>query len=337
MTVLTVRHVTTYRYARPVRFGEHRIMFRPRDSNDQRLLSAKIEISPNADIRWIHDVFGNGITLATIKGEADTLRFETNIALDHTPEMVPRFRTEERAKLWPFEYDAETLPDLAAYMRPHHPAPEVEAFARKFTRSGLETETGHLLMTMTMGIRESLKYSRRTDPGTQLPIQTLTTGTGTCRDYTLLMMEACRTLGFAARFVTGYLYAPSRDAPGGKRGGGATHAWVQVFLPGAGWVEFDPTNGIVGSKDLIRVGVAREPKQARPLGGSFVGSRHDYLGMQVEVEVSADSGLARATAEATAAGRRLQASSAASGLSQRTNPFAGLHFGLSALHLSPNQ
>ncbi|WP_423068285.1 transglutaminase family protein [Devosia sp. CN2-171] len=312
MTVLTVRHVTTYRYARPVGFGEHRIMFRPRDSHAQRLLTAEIIISPIAEVRWMHDVFGNDITLASITGDADTLRFESSIALDHTPEMVPRFRTEQHAKLWPFEYDAETLPDLAAYMRPHHPAPEVEAFARKFTRSGLETETGHLLMTMTMGIRESLKYSRRTDPGTQPPIQTLTTGTGTCRDYTLLMMEACRALGFAARFVTGYIYVPSRDAPGAKRGGGATHAWVQVFLPGAGWVEFDPTNGIVGSKDLIRVGVAREPRQARPLSGSFIGSRADYLGMEVEVEVSADSGLVRATAEATAAGRRLRHATAAS-------------------------
>lgn len=311
MTVLTVRHVTTYRYARPVGFGEHRIMFRPRDSNDQRLLTAEIAVSPTAEIRWMHDVFGNGVTLASFRDESAELRFETNIALDHTPEMVPRFRTEERAKHWPFEYDAETLPDLAPYMRPHHPAPEVEAFARKFTRSGLETETGHLLMTMTMGIRESLRYSRRTDPGTQLPIETLTTRSGTCRDYTLLMMEACRTLGFAARFVTGYIYVPSRDAPGAKRGGGATHAWVQVFLPGAGWVEFDPTNGIVGSKDLIRVGVAREPRQARPLGGSFVGSRDDYLGMEVEVEVSADTGLAKATAEAAAAGRRLRRATAA--------------------------
>ena len=279
MTVLKVRHVTTYRYARPVRFGEHKIMFRPRDSNDQRLLSAELAISPRAEIRWMHDVFGNGITIASFADEATELRFESNIALDHTPEMVPRFRTEPRAKLWPFEYDPETLPDLAPYLRVHHPAPEVETFARKFTRSGLETETGHLLMTMTMGIRESLRYSRRVDPGTQLPLETLTTGTGTCRDYALLMIEACRTLGLAARFVTGYVYVPSRDTRTRVRGGGATHAWVQVFLPGAGWIEFDPTNGIVGSKDLIRVGVAREPRQARPLSGSFIGSRRDYLGM----------------------------------------------------------
>lgn len=287
MTVLRVRHVTSYAYARPVRFGEHRLMFRPRDSHDQRLLSAELVVSPEpADVRWVHDVFGNCITIVEIAEAAEELRFET-IALDHTPQMVPRFRTEERAKLWPFEYDPDILPDLAPYMRVHNPSNKLEGWAQKFTRSGLETETGHLLMTMTMGIRESLVYSRRTDPGTQAPQLTLLQRKGTCRDFAWLMIEACRTLGFAAPFVTGYLYVPSRDGPA-LRGGGATHAWVQVFVPGAGWVEFDPTNGIVGNKDLIRVGVAREPKQARPLSGSFVGDRRDYLGMTVQVNVTSD-------------------------------------------------
>jgi transglutaminase-like putative cysteine protease len=312
VTVLKVRHVTTYSYAQPVRFGEHRLMFRPRDSHDQHLLSSSISISPDADIHWIHDVFGNCITIAEFKEGATELRFETDIVLDHTPQMVPRFRTEERAKIWPFEYDQQSLPDLAPYMRPHHRAPEVEAFARKFLRAGLETETGHLLLTMTAGIRESFSYSRRTDPGTQLPVQTLALRRGTCRDFALLMIEACRSLGFAARFVTGYIYVPARDTGPTLRGGGATHAWVQVFLPGAGWVEFDPTNGIIGNKDLIRVGVAREPGQAKPLSGSFIGDRADYLGMTVQVNVTADGGRHKVQAEAAAAGRRLREANAAS-------------------------
>ncbi|MDC9824345.1 transglutaminase family protein [Devosia sp. ZB163] len=309
MTILKVRHVTTYSYARPVRFGEHRIMFRPRDSHDQHLLSADISISPAAATHWIHDVFGNCITIAEFTEPSDQLRFESNIVLDHTPEMVPRFRTDERAKHWPFEYDPDALPDIEPYLRPHHPAPEVEAFARKFTRSGLETETGHLLMTMTRGIRECLRYNRRTDPGTQSPIETLTTRTGTCRDYALLMIEACRALGLAARFVSGYIYVPSRDTGTTLRGGGATHAWVQVYIPGAGWVEFDPTNGLVGSKDLIRVAVAREPRQAKPLSGSFIGDRADYRSMTVQVNVTAEAGH-RAPAAVAAAGRRLREATA---------------------------
>jgi transglutaminase-like putative cysteine protease len=142
-----------------------------------------------------------------------------------------------------------------------------------------------MLMTMTAAIKESFRYSRRTDPGTQVPKVTLDTMTGTCRDFALLMMEAVRCLGLAARFVTGYIYVPSR-ASDPNLGGGATHAWVQVFLPGAGWIEFDPTNGIVGNTDLIRVGVARDPKQARPLSGRFIGNSADYLGLEVQVNVT---------------------------------------------------
>ena len=303
MTILRVRHLTTYSYARPVRFGEHRLLFRPRDSHDQRLLSAELKVSPEpSDEHWIHDVFGNCITNVSFDEEAAELRFETSIALDHTPQMVPRFQTEERAKLWPFEYDPDILPDLAPYLRVHNSSLELEDWAKKFTRAGFETETGHLLMTMTMGIRESFVYSRRTDPGTQPPNVTLATGTGTCRDFAWLMIEACRTLGLAARFVTGYIYVPSRDGPT-LRGGGATHAWVQVFLPGAGWVEFDPTNGIVGNKDLIRVGVVREPRQARPLSGSFAGDRGDYLGMTVQVNVTTEAAPPRRSDEQPAPAR----------------------------------
>jgi len=145
------------------------------------------------------------------------------------------------------------------------------------------TQTGHLLATMTLGIKESFNYLRRPDPGTQKPSMTLSTRAGTCRDFALLMIEAARSLGLAARFVTGYLYSPARD--GNHRGGGATHAWCQVYLPGAGWVEFDPTNGIIGTRDLIRVGVAREPRQAIPISGTFIGKKDDYLGMEVEVVV----------------------------------------------------
>lgn len=286
MTVLSVHHTTTYTYDRPVRFGEHRILFRPRDSHHQRLIKASLDISPQpADVRWIHDVFGNCIAIASFADEADELRIESHIELDHTPELIPHFRTEERAKHFPLIYEDHVLPDLEPVMRRHYPDDgQVASWARQFVGPGGSAETPHILMTMTTAIKESFRYNRRTDPGTQPPVQTLATMTGTCRDYALLMIEAVRSLGLAARFVTGYLYAPSRDT-GEVRGGGATHAWVQVYLPGAGWVEFDPTNGIVGSRDLIRVGVARDPAQAKPLSGSFIGPRDAYRGMTVSVNV----------------------------------------------------
>ena len=286
MPILNVRHVTSYAYRRPVGFGEHRLLFRPRDSQNQRLLSAELEISPAPDsLHWIHDVYSNSVAIARFSAEAAELRIETNISLDHNDHGL-HFRTEPGAKAWPLVYGPETLPDLEPVQRRHYPdAGEVEAWARQFVGPAGVSETGRILMTMTAAIKEGFSYSRRTDPGTQPPVQTLATRTGTCRDFALLMIEAARSLGFAARFVTGYIYVPSRDHAE-IRGGGATHAWVQVFLPGAGWVEFDPTNGIVGSRDLIRVGVARDPAQAKPLSGSFIGAREDYLGMTVEVKVT---------------------------------------------------
>jgi transglutaminase-like putative cysteine protease len=289
MTILRVRHITTYAYKRPVGFGEHRVLFRPRDSYDQRLLTADIHVSPTpSTLHWIHDVFGNCVAIVNFEEKATELRFETNIVLDHAPDTAPRFRTRRKARTWPFEYDAEDLPDLAPSMRRHYPddGGELEKWARRFVKPQGTTDTGHLLGTMTMAVRESFTYSRRTNPGTQPPHVTMATRTGTCRDFALLMMEACRSLGLAARFVSGYIYVPSR---GGSitRGGGSTHAWCQVYLPGAGWVEFDPTNGIVGNRDLIRVGVARDPRQAIPLYGTFDGSKDDPMGMTVQVNVTA--------------------------------------------------
>jgi len=145
-----------------------------------------------------------------------------------------------------------------------------------------------MLTALTARIRRQFTYRARHEPGIQPPATTLHLGTGTCRDFAVLMMEAARCLGLAARFITGYIYVPTRDRPGTPeiRGGGNTHAWLQVYLPGAGWVEFDPTNGIVGSRDLIRVAAVRDAKQAVPLSGSWTGSAADCLGMEVAIRVT---------------------------------------------------
>jgi transglutaminase-like putative cysteine protease len=285
VTLLSVRHETIYRYERPVQFGEHRMLVRPRDSMEQTLESFGLAIRPRPSaMRWIHDVFGNGIAIAGFEEEAEELRIVATMVLDHTPELTPAFEIDIRAKNYPFDYGDVDLVDLTPTLRRQFPdETEVDIWARRFLDPRGTTNTGHLLATMTMGIKESFKYLRRPDPGTQRPSKTLASRAGTCRDFALLMIEAARSLGLAARFVTGYLYSPARD--GNHRGGGATHAWCQIYLPGAGWVEFDPTNGIIGTRDLIRVGVAREPRQAIPIAGTFVGSKDDYLGMSVEVIV----------------------------------------------------
>lgn len=290
MTILSVRHVTTYSYRQPVSFGEHRMMFRPRDSYDQKLLEARIDISPEpTHFRWIHDAFGNCVAIAGFGGRARELRFESRMRLDHTPAKTPDFQIEDYAKTYPFSYGADELPDLLPSIERRYPDPErrLERWVRKFLRHGRPTATGELLKTLTYGIKEGFAYSRRSEGGTHPPLTTLSLGRGSCRDLALLMMEGVRCLGLAARFVSGYIYVADRDGET-HLGGGSTHAWCQVYLPGAGWVEFDPTNGIIGNHDLIRVAVARDPAQAVPLTGTFFGDAEDELGMSVEVQVTTE-------------------------------------------------
>ncbi len=288
MTVFSVRHTTVYHYRRPVGFGVHQIMFRPRDSYDQRLIEATLAVEPGgASVRWSHDAFGNCVARVEVAGQARRLRFDTRILVEHVADTGPDPETDAAAQHFPFAYDPDEAADLESTIRPHYPHDEVTRFARRFVKPAGATDTGRMLMTLCFAIHESFSYARRTARGTQEPALTLQLRRGTCRDFALLMMEAVRSLGLAARFVTGYLYVPTRDAAE-VRGGGSTHAWCQVYLPGAGWVEFDPTNGIVGSRDLIRVGVARDPRQAVPLSGSYVGAAGDYEGMVVEVKVTAE-------------------------------------------------
>jgi transglutaminase-like putative cysteine protease len=262
------------------------MMLRPRDSNDQRLLDATLTIDPEPSrLHWIHDVFDNCVAVANFTGNADRLRVESLITVEHKHSGEPDVLLDERARLYPFSYDVEEMPDLARSIERHHPDPagEVDRWARRFVNLGGLTETGSLLMTLTNAIKEGFVYERRTERGTQSPLRTLESRRGSCRDLATLMMESARALGLAARFVTGYLYVPARDVADAHLGGGATHAWCQVYLPGAGWVEFDPTNGIVGSRDLLRVAVARDARQAIPLHGYYYGGGAAQMRVSVDV------------------------------------------------------
>jgi transglutaminase-like putative cysteine protease len=263
VTLLQVHHETVYRYAKPVRFGEHRMLVRPRDSMEQTLKQFELAITPEPTaLHWLHDVFGNCVAVASFDEPSEELRIVATMMVDHSVDLVPQFSIDSRAKIHPFEYPVLDAVDLAPNMTREFPQEsEVDQWARRFLDADGVTDTVELLTAMTRSIQHDFTYLRRPEPGTQKPSTTLARNQGTCRDFALLMMEAARSLGFAARFVSGYLYSPVRDRE--NRGGGATHAWVQIYLPGSGWMEFDPTNGIVGTRDLIRVGVAREPRQAR--------------------------------------------------------------------------
>ncbi|MGJ3231617.1 MAG: transglutaminase family protein [Oceanicaulis sp.] len=287
-----VRHVTRYRYARPVKFGRHRAMFRPHETPELRLLTMAVDTKPEAAVHWIHDVFSNSVTLFDFNEPSDVLEVGCTFDILRTTFRDADFPIAEHARSFPFEYEDHEKPDLAACRSPRHDDPDgaVDAFARRFEREA-GGDTWSLLTTMTRAIKAELSYQRREEPGVQDPAQTLSLGSGSCRDYAELMCELTRRLGFAARFVTGYLYDPAldartADAPSDVQGAGATHAWTQVFLPGAGWIEFDPTNGDVASGALIRTGVGRVPSQVAPLTGFFDGRPQDALGLEVSVDIT---------------------------------------------------
>jgi len=293
MPLLTIHHKTEYRYTRPVAFGEHRIMLRPRDGHDLRMLSGSLKIVPEPmSLRWIHDVFGNSVAIATFDERAQTLSISSTATVEHNPAEEFALTADDPAYFYPFLYNDEEFLDLVQFITPQYGDPdgELSAWARNFLDAEGPTPTFHILSGMTHGIREAFTYRKRHEHGTQHPLDTLQTKSGTCRDYALFMIEALRRLGIAARFVSGYLFIPG-DRAHGYVGGGSTHAWVQVYLPSAGWIEFDPTNGIVGTRDLVRVAVARDPRQAVPLHGIYLGSADAFVGMDVSINVvSADVG-----------------------------------------------
>src|ERR1700734_900858 len=285
MPVLTIHHKTEYRYTHPVAFGEHRIMLRPRDGHDLRVLSGGLKIVPEPmSLRWIHDVFGNSVAIAPFDERAETLSFPSTATVEHNPAEEFALTPDDRAYFYPFTYDDEEFSDLVQFITPQYGDPDGDllAWALNFLDDEGPTPTFKILSGMTHGIRDAFTYRKRHEHGTQHPLDTLQTGSGTCRDYALLMIEALRRLGIAARFVSGYLFVP---ADGSYLGGGSTHAWVQVYLPNAGWIEFDPTNGIVGTRDLIRVAVARDPRQAIPLHGTYLGPPDAFIGMEVGIRV----------------------------------------------------
>jgi transglutaminase-like putative cysteine protease len=287
MPVLTIHHKTEYRYTRPVAFGEHRIMLRPRDGHDLRVLAGSLKIVPEPmSLRWIHDVFGNSVAIATFDERAEVLSIVSTATVEHNPAHEFALTPDDPAYFYPFMYDGEELTDLIQFITPQYgdPGGELSAWARNFLDDEGPTPTFNILSDMTHGIRKAFTYRKRHEHGTQHPLDTLQTRSGTCRDYALFMIEALRRLGIAARFVSGYLFIPG-DRAHGYAGGGSTHAWVQVYLPSAGWIEFDPTNGIVGTRDLVRVAVARDPRQATPLHGSYLGSADAFVRMDVSINV----------------------------------------------------
>lgn len=282
MPTLSLLHRTTYRYSAPVKLLPHRLQLRPRESRELRLLTHNIVCTPPADLTWSRDVFGNEVARARFATSSDSLTIESAAVVELSAPIWPVFDIEVSAISYPFSYATADWSDLGALGVPHYADAngQLEQWARGFIASS-PTDTLSLLKDLNLGVHRQIRYQSRDDEGTQLPTHTLLRGWGSCRDLSVLLVEAARVLGFGGRLVSGYVL------PNGLAtvGAGATHAWVEIFVPGPGWIAFDPTNGTMGAAGLVPTTVARVMSQAVPAAGAFVGPSNASKGMDVEVIV----------------------------------------------------
>lgn len=282
MRKLRIEHVTAYHFERPVQLLPHRLMLRPRENHDVRITSSLLNISPSARVRWQRDTLDNSIAIASFDAPATELRIESKVQLEHYDERPLDFCVAEEALFHPFAYPPEDVATLRPFLEPTWPAdrqPVSRWLARHSIGAG-RSETFVLLDSLNRYIAREFAYQTRHEPGVQSPAVTLARGLGSCRDLAALFLEACRCLGLAARFVSGYHTSYEGE------GAGSTHAWAEVYLPGPGWKGFDPSSGLVTGCDHIAVGVAHHPESLPPVSGSYLAPDASRPKMDVTVRVS---------------------------------------------------
>lgn len=287
--MLTVHHRTTYHYHTPIAFGAHRLMLRPRESRTLRLHAHDLTISPSANVTWANDVAGNAVATATFAELSDVLVIDSTARLTLDVDEWPVFDIAGSAATYPFLLSEDEMADLGALRLQAYldSTGQLREWAQGFV-AGEGTGTLDLLKDISNGVAARIGYEERWDEGTQSPVETLQCNSGSCRDFAALFVDAVRSLGFGARIVSGYLYDPggAESSVRGTAGAGSTHAWAEVYVPGAGWIMFDPTNRSVGGFNLIPVAMTRHIRQAMPISGSFVGDPAAFKALEVEVRVT---------------------------------------------------
>jgi transglutaminase-like putative cysteine protease len=281
MRKLQIDHTTLYRFATPVTLLPHRLIQRPRENHNVRVVASQLTITPAHTLHWQRDALDNSIAVATFSVPSNLLSIASRLVVEHHDEQPLNFLVDERARYHPFTYDANDAPNLAPFLAPIWLADQV-AIGAWLGALGLTSrlETFTLLDRLNRTICNDLRYQQREEQGVQSPAQTLSLGSGSCRDYAALFMEACRHLGLAARFVSGY-HTSYENEPGN----GSTHAWAEVYLPGAGWRAFDPSAGVLAGSQHIAVASARHPEMVAPVSGSYLGPAHPLPEMEVSVRV----------------------------------------------------
>jgi len=293
--LVTICHRTTYRYAKPVLLLPHRMMLCPRGQHDLRVLTTLLSCTPPAHLEWTQDVFGNLIATATFNGEVDALTIDSRMVVEQSATAWPVFDIAPSAHQFPFAYAPDEVADLGTLREPQYPhaAESVRNWVTTF-RASEPTDTLMLLKEINTRILAEFAYRARDEEGTQSPDETIRSGSGSCRDFATLFIEAVRHLGFGARAVSGYLHKTEADQLGFGGPHASTHAWAEVYLPCAGWIAFDPTHARMGGAGLIPVAVARNIEQIHPVQGRYTGAADDFLEMVIDVSVITGTVLASA-------------------------------------------
>ncbi len=284
MRKLQIEHRTEYRFASAVTLLPHRLLLRPRENHALRIASSTLAISPAHLVRWRRDVFDNSVAIVRFTTPAASLRIASQILIEHYDEEPLDFFVEDYAVNHPFSYLPAEGIELAPLLSPAWPDDRtaIDGWLRGLLPSASKRETFTLLDRLNRAISSDFRYQAREEPGVQSPALTLSRKVGSCRDFAALFLDACRQLGLASRFVSGYHTSYANEA-----GGGSTHAWVEVYLPGPGWKGFDPTAGVVTGSEHIAVAVARHPETVPPIAGSYLGPAEPRPSLSVAVRVVA--------------------------------------------------
>lgn len=280
---IRIQHRTTYRYKEPVTFGPHLLMMRPREGHDLHIESSILEISPPHNIHWLRDVNGNSIARVDFTEPSNELMFYSELILHHYDSNPLDFQLDESAVNYPFVYQPGSKSELSAFTHIIYPkdTDTLTQWLTQFWKPGESADTITLLQNLNQHIHDNFRYQRRDEPGVQTPAETLQKNSGSCRDFATLFVESARCWGLAARFVSGYMLCEATEA-----GGASTHAWAEIYLPGAGWKGFDPTSGIVIGAQHVAVATSRDPEKAAPISGTFTGPADAFLDIEVDVRVA---------------------------------------------------
>ncbi|MEO6740353.1 MAG: transglutaminase family protein [Chthoniobacteraceae bacterium] len=281
MSWLRIIHETTYRYRTAVRFGPHRLILRPREGHDVQVKDMRLEISPEFELEWSRDLFGNSVATAYFLSPADHLSIRSEVLIHQTLPFPLRSARPAAPVHFPVEFSELESAVAAAYQVTTFP--DDVARVKQWVGSAIHLNAVNgaedAVATVARAIRDTIQYRRRDAKGVQTPTETLTQSSGSCRDMATLMLEALRAIGLPARFASGYL-----DCPASEAGRASTHAWAEAYLPEIGWTGYDPTLGVATSGSHVVTGVSNHPRGVMPISGTFFDGHGSYLGMTVTVQ-----------------------------------------------------